>query len=97
MSKLIRAANSNIQHLLAGKSEEVGDGYGHARYAPSSCRSWEVSVVNHQAYCPLHVVRPNFYTSPKLDVGIIHELSPVDAHITKKTMQHILFAAHEAA
>ena len=27
MSKLIRAANYHFQHLLVGKSEEVGDGY----------------------------------------------------------------------
>ena len=57
----------------------------------------EVGVVNHQTSRPLLVVRPNLYTSPKLDVDIVHELAPVDAHITKETIEHILFAAHKAA
>ena len=57
----------------------------------------EVAVVNHQTSRPLLVVRPNLYTSPKLDVDIVHELAPVDAHITKETIEHILFAAHKAA
>ena len=57
----------------------------------------EVGVVNHQAGRPLLVVRPDFHTGPKLDVDMVHELAPVDAHITKETIEHVLFAAHQAA
>ena len=39
MSKFIRAANCHFQHLLVGKSEEVGDGYDrlHDNFPYSLC------------------------------------------------------------
>ncbi len=57
----------------------------------------EVCVVNHQAGRPILVVGPDFYAGPELDVDMVHELAPVDAHITKEAIEHILLAAHKAA
>ena len=57
----------------------------------------EVGVVNHQVGRPLLVVVADFNASPQLDIDMVHELAPVDAHVSKGAVEHILLAAHEAA
>ena len=63
----------------------------------SSACLWEIGVIDYQACRTVFVVGTDLYTGPKLEVDVVHELSPVDAHITQETIEHVLLAAQEAA
>ena len=57
----------------------------------------KVGVVDNQAGCPVFPVGADFYTSPELGIDVVHELAPVDAHVTQEIVEHILLTVHQAA
>jgi len=63
----------------------------------AASRLGEVGVVDNQAGCPVFPVGADFYTSPELGIDVVHELAPVDAHVTQEIVEHILLTVHQAA